>query len=510
MMVRKGLAALLVPLATAAWVNAAPAAPVLIAQQEGAVVDAPAPPVPLPLGERVADGVFEITVLDAISAASPTAAGFTEVRAAVTVRNISSVPFLYSDVAFFSGDLYPRLQVRDAAGDVHRADVVRPERGTLPGSDLHLVEPGLAARWIVGFQVPTRSAGALVLEAVRGGVPYAAWDLAGTGAVRAWEAPQDTLVRLGEAVQWTADLTVTPLEVGTLVCGDPDVELVAEVVAVTMRVQNGANGYTEWPGVRAPLIPAVAQWGDGTSAAFSMETRSGDDEDTLWRHSAEWGYLPPGATAQRAFVFAAPRDARLGRVSDPPAGVLLMTPLGERLWLDLSDVEASVGLSPAFCDLGFFGAPLPYAYSPSVPFEIGGAPARPDAEAQDLAALQLLTTARAAAGLYYDVHRDFDDASSADLEAFGPIVDFAARAADDPPAAAEGTVYWDALDDGSLYLITESESGRWFCVTQTPGLAPAVSAEGPDPDGVAGQCITVEDGDTGDTGDTEDTEDTGA
>ena len=70
----------------------------------------------------------------------------------------------------------------------------------------------------------------------------------------------------------------------------------------------------------------------------------------------------------------------------------------------LSEVAPTLGIDPACCDLGLLGAPIPYAFGPSLSFSstAGQAPC-PHGE-QDTQAELLISNALAAGGTYYNAN----------------------------------------------------------------------------------------------------------
>lgn len=416
---------------------------------------------------------FDMTVHDFLTAGSPVLAGVSEVRVAVSLRNTSEEPLPFSEAAFFSDREYAELRLLDSDGVATGIDVMRPNRGTAPMARLHQIEPGMTARWVVGFRVPTPNVSSLTLEAIQQGLVRASWSLSPAASEVSWMGPDLDRVAIGDSIAWSEQLEVTPGKVGSFVCGDPSIEVVSQIVAVTLTVTNSAPAYVEWPGVRLPDEPAIASWSDGSSAAVALETFSGES-DGLWRHSGEWGFVPPLAELERAFVFAVPRDGRLGDVDSLPSGVALFTAAGQALWLDLSGAEATIGLDPLLCDLGVFGGPIPFSFQPNGKFEVAGEGPFPDDDAADLEAQGLIASAIAAAAQFFDGSGlDLDDFDLEGLAEFAPSISFEELDLDDLPDEAVGTVYWGygsttdsetgAIVDESLIALTESESGLWVC-----------------------------------------------
>lgn len=438
----------------------------------------------LDLGDVYDTGLWQLSVPSAITGASLERAGWTEVRAAVTVLNTSpeSIPFAYAP--FVDDGVYPRLTVRDARGNVWPITRTAPLEGTMATSALHEIQPQLGARWTVGFQVPTINDDALELQVSVGGVVLASYDLLSPSTVTAWPVPNMERTRAGAPIEWVPGVTATARSVASRVCGDPDIETVTQIIAVTMNVENDNSFDVFWPGVDLPAQPAIAQWRDGTAARFSVETFVNAASEPLDRFSGKHVVLPSGSTSQRAFVFATPRDGRLGSVSDLPAGLYLQRPgfdgfdeaglpvtvLPDPLWLDLQGAEATLQLSPRFCDLGFAPDPVPYAYMPSAKYAVGGEALPTDVLLLDQRARALLTDSLAAASFYYDGRgATLADADVGEISVLAPAVPMLEKAADSEFTTGVGIVYidFDPDDPDFIFLMTQSASGTWLCTGTT-------------------------------------------
>ncbi|MBT8211875.1 MAG: hypothetical protein KJN71_01885 [Acidimicrobiia bacterium] len=504
-------AAGLLPVGTSPQVADAPRA-VFAAQLLPSQADYAADAVSLSTGDIWSQGEFDITVHDFLTAPSPVLNGITEVRAAVSIRNTSADALPFVEDAFFSDSPYVKMRLVDAAGAATRIDSTRPNRGSAPLARLHTIEPGMTARWVVGFRVPTGNISSLTLEAIEGRSVRAGWALSPTATEVTWMGPDLETVSLGDDIAWSDALTATPKDVGAFVCGDPTIEVVSQLVAVTFVVDNASSAYAEWPGAKLPDEPAIASWADGSSAGSALETFVGET-DELWRHSGEWGFVPPLAELERAFVFAVPRDARLGDYDTLPSGVALTTATGAQLWLDLSGAEATIGLDPILCDLGAFGGAVPFAFQPNGKYEVGGEGPFPDDGAADTEAKGLVASAIAAASQFAD--GTIDDLEDFDFDSFSeayPSLGLVELDALDLPDAGEGQIFWayaqqtDAesgdVTAEALIALTESESGAWVCSSTdlTSGVTTATDVS---PAAALGACApTVFAGSGGDDGTT--------
>ncbi len=426
--------------------------------------DIAAPLVALGLGEALTFGNLEIVVDDVLVEPSPTAAAVTEVRLGVTVRNAGTTPVLFRDTAFSDHPEFPRLVLFDADGFAHRYVLTNTPHSAMPGSTLLTIPPGLTARWTVGFAISTAAAENLILVASfdRDGVLAAgAWTLESDPAPATWAPPGGVpTVGLNTAFPW-GDMTVAATEFGILLCGDPDVQYATHVLAVGFGIQNATSFSALWPGVSYPASAAYAHWADGASARVSTETFIGA-RDSLVKHSADNVIVPPSSLEdvhERALLFAAPRDGRLVDAAAAPQGVLLNRPDGTSLWLELEG-EPTLPMNPALCDNGVFPFPIPYAFSGSTRYDVGATVAIDDAtpQEQDAAADKLLTQAQIVAGTVFAETGDFTVVTEADLEALWPI-DFEP----DLAKAAVDVVAFEALDEITIGLLTESESGAFMC-----------------------------------------------
>ena len=161
---------------------------------------------------------------------------------------------------------------------------------------------------------------------------------------------------------------------------------------------------------------------------------------------------------------AAPRDGRFVDLARMPLGIWLYPPNEEARFLVLSETAPSLGIDPAFCDLGFLGAPIPYAFGPSPKFVFGGeGPFSNPVELNDQAQL-LLTNALAAAGMFYEANGStFVGVTSSDLAQYGPNITWQQTTAGTAITTAVDEVYWDAVDSNEFFVMTESATGAWFC-----------------------------------------------
>jgi len=351
----------------------------------------------------------------------------------------------------------------------------------------------------VGFRVPTPNASGLVLEAIDFGFVRAGWSLSPAAPEVTWMGPDLDTIAIGDEIQWSESLTVAAKDVGSFVCGDPTIEVVSQLIAITFTVDNSASAYSEWPGVRPPDEPATAMWADGSAASSALETFVGES-DELWRHSGEWGFVPPLAELERAFVFAVPRDARLGDYDTLPSGVILSPALGEELWLDLSGAEPTIGLDPILCDLGVFGGPIPFAFQPNGKYEVAGEGPFPNDADADIRAKGLVASAIAAAAQYAD--GVIDDIEDFDFDGFAegtPSIDLEELDPDALPDEGVETVFWayvqnvddesGAIIDEALVALSESDSGTWVC-SSTDLTSGVTSGTGGSPEAALTACAS--------------------
>ena len=412
-------------------------------------------------------------------------AGYATVLVEVVVRNVGGEPLSLGDLADgrLPGDAV--LLFEDRRGIRHPVDLLRPLTGALPGSNLTAIEPGLAARWTFGFEVPAGAVDGRVVVAA-GDEVLAAWDGGAAEREVTIDLPERT-IRLGDEIPWArldgGTIRVRPEAVGSLLCGDPALEPPTVIVAVAMRVTNDAPTDYVWPGARFPDVPATAQWADGASARTFLET-SVDGPDPYHRYLGGAGILLPADTeTRRAFLMAAPRDGRFVDPTRLPAGVLFTPPDGVPVWLDLSGVRPTIGIDPGTCDLGGAGGPLPYAVAPAPAY-----PTPPTIDAET-AARSLIRSALAAAVIRYDrTGRTLEGTTTAELEGIAPTLRWIAHDPEDPPATATGTVYYAVLDARTFYAITEAVDGRWFC-TKLPIGDPPVRGDAATATDAAALCL---------------------
>ena len=433
----------------------------------------------LPLGARYTTPAWDIEAQAAFAAASPSRVGWTEVRVSVALGNNGPSPLRFSETAFVDGDGYPRLVLTDSADFARPLRLTRPHHTSVPGSNLITIPTGLTARWTVGFQVPTDATEELILVARdAAGTPLAAWDLTVAQAPVDWEPPAGLEVVLaGETIPWTPVIAAIPGDYGTLVCGDPLVEHITQVFVLEMNVTNlSLADDMLWPGPRYPATAAVAQWPDGGTAAGWIETYIGNF-DPLYKPWFDSVFLPPseGTVYKRGLVFAVPRDGRMGPVDDVPQGVQLNLPDGTAVWLELAEEDATLPVSPQFCDDGFIEPPVPFAYAPSVPYLVGPAgPPPPTIEELDTAARELLGEALTVTARYHSSSGGtFQGISVAALQSIWPAVTFATGSS----AADVGVVGFDVITTDEIVLVTESASGLFLCVGAEIDL-PLVFGEG--------------------------------
>jgi len=458
-------AALLV--AAAVITSTAASAAGALRAQEGEEATAQADETGLPAA-LLLGGVWEgadiqITVDSVFADESPEAlvTSASEVLVGVTLRNTGSaaIPF---DAQAFGHDLALRLTLIDSAGDREPVDLLHPGHNAATGADVAWIESGLAARATVGFSVPTDRTTTMQVELSIDGDAVASWDLTSPETGIFWSAPTLPVIHLDDTTAWGEGVTIQPLGLGNLRCGDPSIEPVAQIVAVTFEVTNNTPDLVPWPGPEAPVPAAVAQWSDGGAAELSLVA----EDKNLLRRSDATVLLPP---------FSA-NDSRLVDPDALPYGIWLNPPDATPLWLDLTAVDSTVGVDPAFCDLGFQGAPVPYAYAPGPSFRIGGEGPFSDPDAQDDTARALLNSVLAGASRFYDSSDEtFAGLTQSRLENQVPNVRVSSHnAGTTTPAGTVGTVYWDtdSTNPDYLYLITRSASGKWLCAGAVAGQVP--------------------------------------
>jgi len=260
-------------------------------------------------------------------------------------------------------------------------------------------------------------------------------------------------------------------------------------VAVAFTVDNNGPDEVRWPGYIHRDGASMAQWSDGTAADMKIETYVGDAE-TLPRVSTFAVRVPAMAGSTRALIFAAPRDGRFTDTSTLPEGVTLNTTHG-KIWLDLVGAEATLPMSPTFCDLGFFGGPVPFGFAPGAKFTVGGETPAVDVAGSDAAAQMRITEALAGAALHYDSHgQSFAGVSGEDLVAAAPRLTFVGHNVGADLTGADGIVYFDTRDDNDqfIYVVTRSASGRWFCAGMSPHTS-AIAADGAVLSEISGVCF---------------------
>ncbi|MBT8207140.1 MAG: hypothetical protein KJO18_02605 [Acidimicrobiia bacterium] len=448
----------------------------------------------LRMGDVIQVGDWQLTIPSSITGPSLTETGWTEVRAAVTMVNTGTDPVKFDYAPFVDDGTYPTFAIRDARGNLWPIKRTSPLEGTMPTTNLHQVLPSLTARWTIGFQVPSINDDALELEVYLNGLVVGSYDLLSTPTVAAWPAPNMPRTRVGAPIEWAPGVTASANAISSRVCGNPEIETVTQIVAVTLDVENENSADFFWPGVDLPTNLAIAQWSDGTAARFSLESYVDSTFEPLERYSGKWVVLPPGAEVTRTFIFATARDARLGLHDDFPDGIYLQRPdfdgfdadgipatvSVEPLWLDLEGASTDLEIPATFCDLGFGPEPVQYAYSPVAKYAVGGEALPADKALVAKRARKLMTEALAAASLYYDLRGStFVGADVEDIEALALGVPMVRRSALDPPTAAVGTVFvdFDPLDPRFIYLLTQASNGDWYC-TGTAGFVAQLSAVG--------------------------------
>ena len=421
----------------------------------------------LQLGEAYSGPGYQVVAHDSFSDASPQRVGYSELRIAVLVHNTSPQAIPYSDFGLPNLIGVPELIVVDSQADTYAIDLLHPIYGSQPGADLISIEPGMSARWTLGFQVPTATVASARLVLVDGGQWVAEWDLSTEPVSTGFLPEPDAVVTLGDSIPWDTQVRASVVEYGALTCGDPAIEPVAEIIGVTVEVTNTNNAEYLWPSVAYPSVPSIVQWADGGAAKAVLETFVGDSE-TLERVDGATTVLPPQSTESRAWVMAAPRDGRFVTVTAPPRGVWLYPPAGGSIFVAFQGTSPTIGLDPALCDIGFLGSPVAYAFGPSPRFLVGGEGPFVAATEADEEALLLLTNALSASGLYFDANGlTFNGVTTADLLDYGPNIDWVAHDADDAETAGVDVVFWDTVDSepDKIFLITQSASDTWFCAT---------------------------------------------
>ncbi len=472
-MTRHFIAALTVG-ALVAVAGVAPATSQLLAQAEEeqpAETEEQQPLVPAPveldLGERFTSILFDLEAQSIFRASHPELEEKTEVRIAVAMRNNTDLSFALNDTVFVSSPNYPRFVLVDAAGVERPLSGVRMQHTSVGQYDLRELAPGMTARWTIGFQVPTDASGDLELVArdIQGN-GLAVWDLEDRGMRAGWAPPARVeAIGFGEPILWDDEgLEATAIEHGSLLCGNPNVEYVTHIFALKFEVGN--RNFAEdllWPGSTFPETAAIAQWSDGAAAAVTSETFAAPEE-LLRKIFTDQINVPSTEEPDygRALLFGVPRDGRLGSVADSPDGVLLNLPDGSRRWLDITG-PATLAMNPALCDVDFFDFPIPYAFAPSLGFDVAAVPLPDDPVVLDREARELLTQALVNASVYHRNNGTYAGVSSSALEAIWGAVDFT----NDERRAKPGVVAWDVpIEDRErqqIVLTTRSGTGTYFC-----------------------------------------------
>ncbi len=446
----------------------------------------------LRLGERYSSAAYDLEAQDLFVAPNPRREEKTEIRIAFALRNNLETPLGFSDSSFVADPAYPRLALVDALDLERPLTLVDMPAHSVGQSDVRHIQGGMTARWTIGFTVPTDATGELSLIARDAdGNDLAIWNLLESVPRGPWEPPPlSEPISLGDTVDWTGEgLEVTPLDFGTEVCGDPDVEYVTQIFALRFAVGN--RDFTTdalWPPAGFPDMAAVARWADGAAAAEVLETYSGT-ELPIEGLFADQAVIPSTVEPdyQRVLLFGVPRDGRLGSVDDAPDGVLLNVANGLPRWLDLSGA-GTLPIDPGLCHDGFFDFVPGLAFAPSVPFEVATVPLPTQVAAeQDEAAEALIGRALIAVADYYQATGTYVGATSAALEATGVGVDFT----NDLDVLVPGVVAWDALDPDFIVLLTESESGLFFCAG-SEAFGPTTFASGDVALETAASCVIEE------------------
>ena len=423
-----------------------------------------ATPADLQLGEAHSGPGYELIAQASFSEVVPNRPGYSQILVGVILRNTSTVDYVYNDLGFPNLPGRPELVVR-AGNGVYPIDLLDPVIGSRPGSDLTVVNPGVTVRWTYGYQVPTSALGDPQLELVSDEGLLAVWDLTAPPVSVGFAPVEADLVEIGDEIAWDEKVRVSATSYGSLVCGDPTIEPVAHIIAVVLAVTNTNETDYFWPGVLNPQTPAIAQWSDGSAGRYVLDTYVGDRE-LLNKPDAATTVFPPSTTLERAFLMAAPRDGRFVDIERTPLGIWLYPPNEAVHFLVLSEVAPSVGIDPAYCDLGFVGGPIPYAFGPSPRFVFAGEGPFPNRVEQDTQAQLLLSNALAAAGQYFDANGfTFAGVTSADLSLYGPNINWQATDVGTSITTAVDEVHWDAVTSNEFFAMTESTSGRWFCAS---------------------------------------------
>ncbi len=433
-------------------------------QPEEVLPDAPL----LSPGERYEAGLWDLEVQGSVLVPSMLRTGYSEVGVSVAYRNVGNPGMLFSTMGLIGEYGYPSVQMRDAAGVVHPLPRVLPRFFSSPGSNLVAQDPGVPARWSLGFEIPAALDDELVFEVVADGQVVARWDLyAPPIALQGWDAPAGVeQVTWGDAIEWGEALSVTPLSAAVDICGDPDVGEVAALTSMLVTVENQSDLPAFWPKVLFPEVPVIAIWEDGSSAEYLDETLvldPGETEeeatDKVLRHrTEEQVIMPPRLTFERAVDFIVARDSRFSSVLEQPQAYLFLPPGGSPVWLDATEPPAADPLDVA-------GVACTVAEPDPFPFTAGNEPISPVTDTDgtaDLEAQDSLRAARAAAVvLYVDSGNTFatlvpEDFSDAGLD----------RAVTADVTAANASTIGYLSEDQRLLLVTQSSEGSWFCLVQ--------------------------------------------
>jgi hypothetical protein len=444
-----------------------------------------APIVEFALGERWETAAWDMDVQDVFTAPSPLRPGHTEVRIAIALQNRGD-PFPYLRDGFVGTIDYPQISLVDSEGTLYPYVLTRDGQTAVSGAWLINIGQELTGRWTVGFQVPTAFDDDLTLV-VQGAAGNAAWDLSTSAISEAWEPPEVETTAMNDTVQWSEALEVTPVTHGSLLCGDPERQIVTYIYTLVVDIENTGVTDAQFPGVRYPDAPVVAQWANGAAAGATSETYVGTESLINWAEDAV--IIPPGPTThRRALMFGVPRDGRLGSVNDGPTGALLNRPEGQPLWLEITGADG-IEINPQFCDFGQLSGPIPYAFGPGPGFDVATVDLGIDNATADRAAVELLGEARVIVGNYVAVNEDYVALTAADLEAIWSGIDFANGFA----FGGRNVVGVEPGSDGlELAMSTQSESGRWFCITLNDEASQTSVGSGPTVGFVAEACIPAE------------------
>ena len=353
--------------------------------------DEPSPPPveELVLGQRHTNDSFALEVQSFYSSQSLERQNYSEIRVGVAFQNLGEQALRFSPIALSGEDGYPSLSVVDSAGEEYPLDVRNPYRFAVPGSNLQNIPSGLPAHWTVGWQIPETQDGSLTLRATWNGNVVAQWDLRSAPQTLAgFDAPAGVTVgAAGEDIPWSEftgridppepaqgeeraeptyesepQLNIRVQTAETFTCGHASLVYSAAVGTVYVDVSNVHTRDAVFPGVDYPEIPMYAIWTDGTSARYGGSAVYLEEEPITdfsgkgfltvsEREYAEYGFdyhlrrldevgdgqhiVAPGIVAHRALLFGAARDSRLVDVEEPPSSLLMVTPAGDSVWIDL-------------------------------------------------------------------------------------------------------------------------------------------------------------------------------